>query len=220
MTRVRSSCRRPILGIFAVFAASTFLLTPNVNADSFDWRNVSGANWNTWVKSQIGGSCWNFSACGAEESKYMLTRNDPNFQPNVSEQQIEWEGYMGSMGGGSEDAVLDYFTTHGVVTEVECPEKFTDVPVQGDPWPLAAGWQNRCYQSTGNYNVFTNGLTGSDATAKMKAYLKQYGPFVTLCEGSQVEREGRHFQLCGGRRGIFWQDVCSDRPCRGCGGLR
>jgi fibronectin-binding autotransporter adhesin len=140
-------------------------------ADSFDWRSVGGNNWNTAPNWQISGTCWNFSACGTLEAKYMLTRNDPYFLPDVSEQNIEWEGTMGSMGGGWGSSVLNYFTSHGVVTEGECPEKFTDPPtVAGDPWPLAAGWTNRVFKSVSNSNNFTHD------TATMKTYLKTNGP--------------------------------------------
>lgn len=107
----------------------------------------------------------------------MLTRNDPYFLPDVSEQAVEWEGTMGNMGGGWGSLVLNYFTNHGVVTEGQCPEKFTDPPtVAGDPWPLADGWQNRAFKSVSNSNTITNGLSTSAATAKMKTYLKTKGP--------------------------------------------
>ena len=55
-------------------------------ADSFDWRSVSGYNWNTPVKTQLGGSCWDFATVGAFESSYMLTRNDASFVPDMSEE--------------------------------------------------------------------------------------------------------------------------------------
>ena len=82
------------------------------------WPTVStgkastGQNWNSTVESQFGGTCWDFSACGSIEAKYILTRNDPNFNPDVSEQQVCWETNpdMGSTGGGWGTAVLDYFT--------------------------------------------------------------------------------------------------------------
>ena len=142
-------------------------------ADSFDWRTVSGLNWNTPVKSQFGGTCWDFSACGTLESHYMLTRNDPLFQPDVSEQQVCWETNpdMGSTGGGWGPSVLNYFTSHGVVSETECPYQSSSPDTGIAPyWPLATGWQNRVWKSASNLNDFTND------TNTMKAYLKTTGP--------------------------------------------
>ena len=75
----------------------------------------------------------------ALEAKYMLTRNDTTYQPDVSEQQIDWETNpdMGdSVNGGIQLKVFDYFTNHGVVLESECPTQGTDT---GSPpyWPLS-----------------------------------------------------------------------------------
>ena len=103
----------------------------------------------------------------------MLTRNDPYFAADVSEQHINWETDpdMGSTGGGWGPSVLNYFTSHGVVSETECPAQGTDV---GMPpyWPLATGWESRVWKSVSNLNDFTND------TNTMKAYLKTTGPLV------------------------------------------
>ena len=140
-------------------------------ADSFDWQSVNGSNWNSAVESQFGGTCWDFSACGTLDAKYMLTRNDPNFAPQVSEQDVCWEQYMGSTNGGWGASVLTYFTTHGVVSGTECPYQSSSPNTGISPyWPLASGWQNRVWMSTSNLNDFTND------TNTMKAYLKEYGP--------------------------------------------
>ena len=67
--------------------------------------------------------------------------------------------------------MLDYFTTHGVVSESECPYQSSSPDKGIAPyWPLTSGWQNRVWQSTSNWNDCTTD------TATMKAYLKQYGP--------------------------------------------
>ena len=97
MMRGRSVCLLGILGIFALFAASAFVLTPNVNADDFNWENIGGQSWLTPVKDQAStGACWDFATCGALEAKYMLTRNDNTFQPDVSEQQMVCDGSCGN----------------------------------------------------------------------------------------------------------------------------
>ena len=143
--------------MFAVLAAGLFSSPRSLSADSFDWRNVNGLNWNTAVKSQFGGTCWDFSSCGTLEAHYMLTRNDTDFQPDVSEQQICWETNpdMGSTGGGWGTAVLDYFRTHGVVSEAECPHQPSSEDVGIAPyWPLATGWESRVWKITSNSNGF------------------------------------------------------------------
>ena len=109
-----------------------------------------GLNWNTSVKSQFGGTCWDFSSCGTLEAHYMLTRDDIDFQPDVSEQQNCWETSpdMGSTGGGWGTAVLDYSRTHGMVSEAECPHQPSSEDVGIAPyWPLATGSENRVWKS-------------------------------------------------------------------------
>ena len=165
-----------VLVVIAVSAASTLFATRRVSADSFDWRNYQGYNWNTPIESQFGGTCWDFSACGTLEAKYKLTRNDPSYNDDVSEQQVCWEQYMGSTNGGWGPMVLDYFTSHGVVSATECPYQSSSPNTGIAPyWPLASGWQNRVWKTVSNSDYFTNN------TATMKAALKTYGPLEVGC---------------------------------------
>ena len=76
---------------FALLAASVFFSSRSVLADSFNWQNVNGVNWNSPVKSQWGGTCWDYGTCSEMEAKYMLTRNDPNFAPTISDQQMLYD---------------------------------------------------------------------------------------------------------------------------------
>ncbi|MBN2579463.1 MAG: autotransporter-associated beta strand repeat-containing protein, partial [Pirellulales bacterium] len=148
----------------------------SAQAEDFDWRDVGGQNWVTSVKSQFGGTCWAFAACGVIEAKYMLTRNDNSYQPNVSEQQVVWETNpdMGdSVDGGSSAEALDYFTDHGVVLESECPYQSSSPDVGIAPyWPLASGWQNRVFKSTSDVTKISQGTN----LAYVKSCLKKYGP--------------------------------------------
>jgi autotransporter-associated beta strand protein len=169
----RLACFVRYAGLCTLVATGALWIAQSAKADSFDWRTVNGQNWNSTVKSQFGGTCWDFSACGTLEAKYKLTRNDASFNADVSEQQVCWETDpdMGSTGGGWGPSVLNYFTSHGVVSETECPYNSTSPDVGVSPkWPLTSGWQNRAWKSTANLNDFTND------TNTMKAYLKSSGP--------------------------------------------
>ena len=120
--------------VFACLAAGLFLSPQTVFADSFDWRDVSSQNWNTPAKTQFGGTCWDFGPSGALEARYKLTRNDATFDPDVSEQQNCWETSpdMGSTaGGGGFDLILNYFATHGDVSERSAP--WRQIPHIGIP---------------------------------------------------------------------------------------
>ena len=155
----------------------------SLSADSFDWRSVNGLNWNTVIKSQFGGTCWDFSSCGTIEAHYMLTRDDIHFQPDLSEQQNCWETNpdLGSTGGGWGTAVLDYARTHGIVSEAECPHQPSSEDVGIAPyWPLASGWANRVWKITSNSNgvITYNPSNPSASVNAMKNYLKTTGPML------------------------------------------
>ena len=168
--------------IIALVAATAVLSSQSLSADSFDWRNVNGYNWNTLAKSQFGGTCWDFGPTGALEAKYMLTRNDTSFAPDLSEQQNCWETSpdMGSTaGGGGFDLILNYFATHGDVSESDCPVEtntaYQDTPSPSDPWPLSKiysapdSWTNHVWKSSGWQSV---------TAANLKAMIKSNGPLV------------------------------------------
>ena len=102
------------------------------------------------------------------EAKYRITRNDPNFVPDLSEQQNCWENSpdLGStQGGGGFDIIAAYFTNHGVVSETECPvdpnSANWDTPPGGYPF-LATGWQSRVWKAS-SYQL--NLATSSDVAA-------------------------------------------------------
>lgn len=157
------------------FAVGLLFQAGGLFADSFDWRTAGGLNWNTSVKSQFGGTCWDFSSCGTIEAHYMLTRNDIGFQPNISEQQNCWETSpeLGGTGGGWGTEVLRYSTTHGIVSEAECPHQTSSEDIGIAPyWPLNTGWESRVWKSSSVSLGFTND------TATMKSALKTNGPML------------------------------------------
>ncbi|HLA83176.1 MAG TPA: C1 family peptidase, partial [Thermoguttaceae bacterium] len=170
----RSFCRSSVSLVIVALLASA------ARAEEFDWRTAGGYNWNTSVKQQWSGTCWAYSEAGQLESHYKLTRNDPNFDINLSEQQLIWETNpdLGENGGGPWTTAFPYFTSHGVVTEEECPMIQTWVG-ESPYWPLASGWENRVIRST-TYDCDI-GLIG---TAALKTRLKTQGMFLLNLESS------------------------------------
>ncbi len=115
------------------------------------------------------GMCWAFSSVAALESIYKITRNDPSYNPDLSEQQLACAGVGDAVIGGFPGLALSYFSTTGVVTEEELPFTKTNY---SPLWPLSSGWQDRVYKIDSQ-----SGLTGNAAT--IKDYLKRYGPIIT-----------------------------------------
>lgn len=90
--------------------------TPN---GDIDWRAAGGV---TPVKNQGGcGSCWAFSATGAQESALLVFRKE---QVSLSEQQlVDCSRSYGNQGcqGGWMDSAFQYVRDHGLVTTSEYP---------------------------------------------------------------------------------------------------
>ncbi|MGA2256347.1 MAG: pentapeptide repeat-containing protein, partial [Thermoguttaceae bacterium] len=159
-----------LFGMVAVAAMIVFLVAARAQADGFDWRNVGGLDFTTPPKDQgSAGDCWDFSVVGPLEAKYKMTRNDASYSPDCSEMQLDWD--CAWTGAGA----FDYVCTHGVVSEAECPFNAAKSrlggtgPGLGDPWPLAPGWQNRVWISTGTI------INTPQNTLSMKACIKMYG---------------------------------------------
>ena len=143
------SIRRASL-LLAVLVVSPCLPAGTASADSLDWRNVNGKNWLTPVRSQFGGTCWEFSACGALESNYKLTRNDPSFSQCLRAAACLGNGSRyGQHGRRLGLVVFAYYVTHGVVSEAECPHQSSSEDAGIAPyWPLNTGWENRVFKGT------------------------------------------------------------------------
>ncbi|MBN2579461.1 MAG: autotransporter-associated beta strand repeat-containing protein, partial [Pirellulales bacterium] len=181
---------RLFLSSLAVLTTVAWLAPAIATADSFDWRNVAGLNWNTPVKSQFSGTCWAFGPTGSFEAKYKLTRNDYSFNPDCSEQQLVWEDDpdLGSTaGGGGFVPMVSYMTNHGIVSEAEVPKywdsAYWDHPNPADPddgWPLADGWESRVWRATGYETNLSNNI------ADLKNAIKTKGPLILGMNASDL----------------------------------
>ena len=102
--------------------------------------------------------------------------------------------------------MIDYALSHSIVLELECPVQGTDVAAL-PYWPLAAGWENRVFRTTANFNTVCQGTS----LAYVKSCLKLYGPMMIHMEadsdfypdpgenrgGHQVVLVGYHDNLPG-----------------------
>jgi autotransporter-associated beta strand protein len=159
------------LTLWLCLIVSAFLLASDrVSAQDFSWRDVGGMDFATPVKYQDHtGMCWAFSSVAALESMYKITRNDPTYNSDLSEQQLPCAGVGDAVIGGFPSSALAYFQLAGVVTEAELPfTKSNYSPL----WPLSAGWRDRAYKIDSQ-----SGFTGNAAT--IKDYVKRYGPIIT-----------------------------------------
>jgi autotransporter-associated beta strand protein len=158
-----------LIASISLFAATSSPLV----AEDFDWRNVNGQNWTSPVRDQFLGTCWAFASAGVLESKYMLTRDDADYRPDVSEQQIVW-GADGDSGGGKAADALNYITGSGLLLDSELPYN----PSSPDNGTIPAGTENRRFKSTSNFNEMAENTN----LGTIKNYLKSCGPLTLRCE--------------------------------------
>lgn len=135
------------------------------------------------MRSQFAGTCWDYATIGTVEAKYKLTRNDPNFDPDLAEQQLisETNPVMGTTNGGiaSGATMLQYISTHGVVSETELPmtgDQYNGTPPSASYWPLQSGWQNRVWKCT--TSAETDYSAGTASIQAWKNIITQYGPCI------------------------------------------
>lgn len=83
--------------------------------EQFDWRNFNGKNYVSGVKNQGScGSCWAFSATASLESSIKAYYNQPNFEINLSEQDVIscYSVKNGACGGAYDYEIQNFFTNH------------------------------------------------------------------------------------------------------------
>ena len=164
----------PLMGVLSSAATS---------ADEFDWRNVNGLNFVTPIKDQGGlGVCWSFGQVATIEANYKLTRNDPSFSFDLSEQNM-------IMGVPTGYTALDYCQASAGSMGI-CPDAVLPYLAQlTDPdWPLTSDplmtgpWQTQVVKLTGEVNT-------GNTVAGIKADIKAYGPLNVAIDPDDLDRE-------------------------------
>jgi len=80
---------------------------------------TGGANWMSPVRSQGGcGSCWAFSSVGVVEGTYNIEQGNPNLNPDMSEQYLITNCFMGGdCSGGWHHEALRHILYSGITDE-------------------------------------------------------------------------------------------------------
>ena len=115
------------------------------------------------------GSCWAFGTIGTLESKYKLTRNDPTFSFDLSEQNL----VCGVLGGIT---ALQYC--------LATPAAWASAPTPNSPTPSNSPTPCGPWQAAGKTASSRSPGTSGVATdlASLKAELKEYGPLpMDIC---------------------------------------
>jgi C1A family cysteine protease len=170
---------REVIGVTTRVAVGLFvcaLLAGSAGAQdwvlsgTYDWRDVDGQDFTTPVRDQGDiGSCWAFAAIAVLESKLEIVADDPNWNPDLSEQHLVTDpGGGGSSLGGLPVESFQFFQDVGVVSEAELPYQATDNPAVG--WPLSDGWEDRTY----GVDSYIESLGGGTTT--LKIMLQTLGP--------------------------------------------
>ena len=176
------------VNVLATLFAAMLLAPGTSRADSFNWNSVvvSGGTYSfvSPVKDQgAGDTCWAFATAAALEARYMITRDDPTYSADLSEQMLisapnAGNAVQGSAtSGGSPIIAMGYTVGTGLVTEQTLPYlssgTATDYSISQS---TVNAWSNQVCKATSLYGV---GFVGSTAT--IKADLKTYGPMtITL----------------------------------------
>jgi C1A family cysteine protease len=160
-------------------ATSNVSLTPPA---SLDWRRYSGNDWTTPIKDQAScGSCWAFATFGAYEALAKLAVDNPNFQFDMSEQDMVScaAGCPGCYGCRGADMECPLRWSHDKGAKYEACFKYTAT----DPWDFPATpccWQTdipeACKRGESHYIRAWNPIDSGSTLDMQKALMR--GPIV------------------------------------------
>ncbi|MGF1640689.1 MAG: C1 family peptidase [Rhodospirillales bacterium] len=145
---------------------------------SFDWRNVSGANYVTEVKNQGScGSCVSFCSCAVIESAIRIKLGNPSYAVDLSEAFMQFCG-GGSCSGWGLTSGLAFAKSTGVTDEACMPYQPQNMNCQAS---RCSDWQNRLtkikdYAAHSTMEARKNAIaTKGPVLAGMAVYTDFYG---------------------------------------------
>ena len=147
--------------------ATSQVLEGGALPESFDWRNYNGSNWITSVKDQQCGDCWAFSAIGALEPKVRISKNNPQYPVDLSEQQIKCKGHQDCTAWNLR-GTYDFLKNTGTPYEA-C------FPYEGQMGHCLDSDRCSCWDKAGLVKVTSYDFYGAD-TNRMKTDIMNKGP--------------------------------------------
>jgi cathepsin L len=137
----------------------------SASASSFDWRKLGKV---TPIKTQICGTCWDFTSMGAYEGSYAV-RNDRLI--DGSEQYILNCAHAGSCQGGWWMPVFDFLIKTGTAAE-------SDDPFTGNDGAACASSAKTPYRASA-WGFVASNLQTIPQPAQIKQALCEHGPLAT-----------------------------------------
>jgi C1A family cysteine protease len=157
----------------------------------FSWKDHNSTDWTTPAKNQGNcGSCWDFAAMGALESRIKISENCASLQPDLSEQYVlsclpaAANHYgQGCLGGDPYNAYYYIMNTtaegnnaNGIIPESCFPYQASHTIPCSDKCP---DWMDELIPLTGcNYSFFDLGYATEENTNIIKSILYEHGPIA------------------------------------------
>ena len=132
---------------------------------ALNWRNKDGQNWVSPVKNQGScGSCWAFATAAVIESRINIELNKPNYNIDLSEQDLVSCSGAGNCGGGQEGKSFSSILSNGILKESCFPYTQANTACSAK----CSNWQNEKIKIS-SYQLLTN-------PSAIKQAINNYGP--------------------------------------------